>query len=420
MKRFALFCSFAFACSARSSLETSGAVGGGSAGASSSDGASTSSSSSTGGGGSGGSGGQSNCSALTLDGEPYLVPFAKNASAPELGAANEQELFLTWRAQDGALVANTSLTPSSVWPDPFDSSVVLVPSVSSFVVGPSPYGSAGFFRDNQGSFWLTAAVGTFDFIPLYNSPTEPLYVASNQEVVFFSRNDGLFMTTESYGPSGSISYDPPFCIASKSLASAIPLAGGEFLVASVDSAEPGQSCFGQGFELGTNVVTRRYAELQDGVVVEQFPQVEPLLHLGLAPTTFGSWLVYQTDGSTAESMPPIYAYRLDASGVRLPASSDPMPLTESGLYTSELAIATMGDALVIATIDSVDPSAPVVVLRRFEADGSPGPVTSFATNAAWLTGHLRMVGTRDGQSLLLAWSAELDASVAVAKVECSP
>ncbi len=416
MKRFALLCSFAFACSARSSLETSGAVGG-SAGSSSSDGASTASSNSTGGGG---SGGQSNCSTFALDGEPYLVPFARNASAPEVGSANDVELFLTWRAQDGALVANTSLTPSSVWPDPFDSSVVLVPSVSSFVVGPSPYGSAGVFRDAEGSFWLSAAVGTFDFLPLYDSPTEPLYVASNQEVIFFSRNDGLYMTTESYGPSGLISYDPPFCIASKALASAIPLAFGEFLVASVDSAEPGQSCFGQGFELGTNVVTRRYAELQDGVVVEQFPQVEPLLHLGLAPTTFGSWLVYQTDGSTSETMPPIYAYRLDSSGARLSGSSEPLALTLAGESSSELALATMGDALVIATIDAVDPSAPVVVLRRFEADGSPGPATSFPTNAAWLTGHLRMVGTQDGQSLLLSWSAELDASVAVAKVECRP
>jgi hypothetical protein len=418
MKRLALLCtSFVLACSARSSLETAGGSAG--TGASSSNGSSSpSSSSSTGAGGSGGQ--QSDCAALALDGEPYLVPFAKNSTAPELGFANDSELFLAWRAEDGALIANTTLTPSSVWPDPFDSSIVLEPSVSALVVGPSSNGTAGLYRDGFDQFWFTSRMVTFDFIDLYTTPTEPLFVAANEDVIFFSRNDGLFLTTESYGPSGLISYGPPFCIASKVLASAIPLPGKQFLIASVDSADAGQSCFGQGFELGTNLVTRRYAELQDGELVEQFPQVEPLLHLGLVPTSFGSWLVYQTDGSTSETMPPVFAYRLDNAGVRLPSSAEPLALTESGLFSSELALATMGDALVIATVDSTDPSAPVVILRRFEADGSPGPVTSFATNAAWLGGHLRMVGSKDGQSLLLAWSADLDASVAVAKVACSP
>jgi hypothetical protein len=75
---------------------------------------------------------------------------------------------------------------------------------------------------------------------------------------------------------------------------------------------------------------------------------------------------------------------------------------------------------VIAWVDAIDPSAPLILVRRVRADGSIVAETSIPTLAAFLSGKLRMVTSPDQRHLLLAWTADVNKSVGVAKVSCSP
>ena len=116
---------------------------------------------------------------------------------------------------------------------------------------------------------------------------------------------------------------------------------------------------------------------------------------------------------------PLRDSNLHGGGLQ-PQGSGPLALTGSGIATNTLAATAMDDDLVIAWVDSVDPSAPVILLRRVRADGEVVAETAIPTNAAWLAGKLRMVTSPDQRSLLLAWTADVNKSVGVAKVTCSP
>jgi hypothetical protein len=116
-------------------------------------------------------------------------------------------------------------------------------------------------------------------------------------------------------------------------------------------------------------------------------------------------------------MPPLVLHRLDPLGARI--DPGPIPLTGS-LSTPTLAIAPIGDHLALAYVDALDPSAPVVILQLHTPDGTLLASTSFPTNPAWLTGRLDITAAPDDTALVLAWTADFDKTVGVAKVRCVP
>lgn len=144
-------------------------------------------------------------------------------------------------------------------------------------------------------------------------------------------------------------------------------------------------------------------------------------HVAMAPASFGAWVVYQTAGLDAEVPPPIVAFQVDGHGAALPDPSNPVDVAVSPQGTfSAVAVAALGDSLAVAWIDSLDPSAPTIMVQIVRPDLSLGPATSIPTGALWYTGRLRMIGSLSGGTLLLSWESSIDDQWqrALARIDC--
>jgi hypothetical protein len=402
------------ACGARSSLREDGASDspGGSPGIGGGPG--------VGGQPSGGSGpgGSPPCGRLEIEGEPYRISANQNATAPEVGLTGDGTLFVAWLAQDGTLVGDGSLTPPLPWPDPFDAITVLAPSATGFATGARPGAAVAFYRSAASDWFLQRDLwggGPAELV--FNGAGEPLIAAAAETFSVVGWAESALVNLATLGDSGVLAPFTSLCLEKRPPLAAISR-GSEVLTATADSLS-GSSCFAQVPQQGNAIrVYRALADQPLPFETDLVEENEPILHLELAPASFGAWLVYQTDGSLSEVMPPIQLYRLDAQGVRIEES--PIQLTGSDLSTITVAIAAVGENLAFAYVDSLDPSAPVVLIQLHGPDGALLQSTSFPTNPAWLTGRLRMTATPDGSSLLLAWTADVDKSVGVAKIRCLP
>jgi hypothetical protein len=128
---------------------------------------------------------------------------------------------------------------------------------------------------------------------------------------------------------------------------------------------------------------------------------DDVVYTRLLPRKGGSWLLFRESGASAEVQPPGMAMPLGPDG----ATGEPFPVTSDG--TDRVAAAALGDGFVVAFVDSLDPSAPNIVLRVYSATGALSAQTSFDTNGAWLNGdRLTLVGSPDGRSFLVGWTGD--------------
>lgn len=156
-----------------------------------------------------------------------------------------------------------------------------------------------------------------------------------------------------------------------------------------------------------------------GTEGSHFELGEPVAYLHLAPASFGAWVVFQSDGGNSLMVPPIVAARIDHLGQAISAL-DPIPVSPAGFLTNSVAVASLGDTLAVAWVDSVDPSAPTIVVQLVEPSGILGAGISIPTNDASLSGQIEMLASPDGNSLLLAWEGQVDGPrVALARVDCA-
>ncbi|MEZ4442671.1 MAG: hypothetical protein R3B72_26490 [Polyangiaceae bacterium] len=135
-------------------------------------------------------------------------------------------------------------------------------------------------------------------------------------------------------------------------------------------------------------------------VVEDLPLGEPIIYLEVLQSEGHVWVLYTTDGSTAEVAPPVFAQELAADGSFVGASITTTPSGMSGPYGA----AALGSGFVVAFVDN-SAGAPTLVLRAFDGAGSldaegavtlPGPVV----------GQQLAVRTSPSQdAALIAWSA---------------
>jgi hypothetical protein len=413
-------------CGARDALDVDGSSDVTSVGAAGPGPSTSPSSPASSGTGAGGTGAGAPCTNFVVDGEPYTIPAGQNATEPEVGVMPDGRLFVAWLAQSGALVGDATID-LDVWPHPFESISELAAPASAFVAGQGALGPVAFFGDSLGGTGLLRELFTGSPpSPTFNSTGKPLFAVDVGSRTLYALDEGGLLNVGSHAlPAFAASHGPSICLGSKTLASAA-LKGNNVVVAYADSLAPGQSCFAQVPQPGLNLVTMRYEatgspdasfNLAQAAVLTQ---AEPLLHLELASTGFGAYAVFQTDGSTSEVMPPIQAYLLDQGGGLQPRGAGPITLTGSGVATNTVAAVAMEEDLVIAWVDAIDPSAPLILVRRVRADGSIVAETSIPTLAAFLSGKLRMVTSPDQRHLLLAWTADVNKSVGVAKVSCSP
>lgn len=416
----ALTLALAAGCGARDALRVDGddTTGAGAAGASGSTSPSTPAST--------GTGAQAPCNGFAVDGEAYPIPVGQNATEPEVGAVPDGRLFVAWRMQNGSLAGDATIDLDA-WPHAFESIQPLAPDVTAFVTGPGVDGPVAYVRDPFGEAGLARDLFTgAPIVSAFVTNGAPLFVIEIQNRVLYATNEGSFLNVGAYADPGTVAtHGPSICLGTKMLGSAISK-NDHAVVAYADSIAPGQSCFAQVPQPGMSLVTKRYEVTGSDdasfnlVDVETLVQPEPLFHLELASTGFGAYVVFQTDGSTSEVMPPISAYLLDHGGALQPAGAGPIAVSPSGVSSQSIAVASMDDDLVVAWVDALDPTAPTIIVRRVRSDGTVVAETAVDTSPAWLFGKLRMVTSRDQASLLLAWTADVDKTVGVAKVSCTP
>lgn len=210
------------------------------------------------------------------------------------------------------------------------------------------------------------------------------------------------------------------CATDRMLADAVGLGLGGLVA--FDSGRPFGLCMGDG-------LPGPPTELQIGSFTPGQPLVhgttvkltDPLRSLHLTERSDGAWVVWQENGASAFTPPPIQAMRVDVNGA--PASS---PIAVNGGGTIGPTAATrLGDGVAVAWIDSTEPSAPTLLFQVIEASGELGAAASLPTLEAWQTGdRISLLGSADGRSLLLAWSGMPDPGgdalrrVYVARFDC--
>lgn len=433
----------AAACGSRSDLlgTTGDGAGGGQGGATGT--AAGGSTPATGGGGSTGTTGSTGGSApfecaqlsLALD---LIVP------APSPGLARAPQIALLDPVDPGHEVLSFLDSPGgeagallafrvdafAEWPPAFDGPALLDEGVIAYAAGPGPSGPVGLLHPAGAP--ATLATALYPQLVAAEAPFTAgdaiLFAAGIPDRTFVAQST----QAPGYGVLGLGSYQPGslpqgegplVCITSPVLAAGVP-SGAGFLVAYLEPDPPEPGCDPAAPHPGTVVSVSRYeAPPGLGTFLERtqglrLHQGEPAAHLALAQASSGGWLVFQTDGSTARIPPPIVALRLDAAGNAL-APDELIPVSPGGAVVPALAAAGLGDALAVAWIDALDPSAPVIAVQIVGPDGALGAAASIPTNAAWYAGGLQLLASPAGDSLLVAWETfDEGGRVALARLDC--
>lgn len=425
--------SSAAACGSRSDIASqepasSGGTGGGGATAGTTS-TSTTSTSTT----STGTGGSIECADLSVT-PVAVVPSPGVARAPEIALlpSSGEVVVAFLDAPEGA---DTSLVAGradvfGAWPPAFDELAVWSTGITRFATGPGPAGPAALLHHTSGT--ATLATTFFPDISIAEAPLtagdEILFATAIPDRYLFGQ---AYTTPEydvldlgSYQPSSlPQSEEPLVCLTSRVLGAAIP-SGPGFLAAYLEPDPPEPGCNPQSTGPGTVLSVSRYEAppgagtfltRTQGVRLAHF---EPIVNLGLAPASFGGWVVFQTDGSTSRSAPPVSAFRVDTAGQALDPGES-IAVSPGGAVVPAVAVAALGDTLAVAWIDAIDPSAPVIAVQLVLPGGALGPATSIPTNEAWYAGHLRLLASPGGDSLIVSWeSSPGDTRAALARIDC--
>jgi len=438
--RAALLPTFALllaACGARSTLVPSDSAStrgnGGAGGASSSSvtsGSSSSASSSVG-------GGYPGCDALVVVDPVAVAPTPTLARAPEIGLPDQSgEVFLSFIEATfdapGALRA-VRMAPFVEWPPPeFGAFLDLDTDIFDYVTGPGPAGPVALLRHASGggeALLATTFLPHIEGIGLFSGGDDLLFVTAIPDRYFAAQADEVpgynVLDVGSYQPNSlPQSEDPYVCITSRVLGAAVP-SGTGFLAAFAEPNPPKPATCDPLFPLPGSVVSlMRYespagfGSFLDRKQGERLGAVEPLVHLKMAPASFGAWVVFQTDGSTSRVQPGVVALRVDTGAQQL-VPGEIIRVSPDGVTWGPIAVAALGDALVVAWVEAIDPSAPTIMVQIVAPDGTLGAATSIPTNVAWLKDRLRLQASADARGILVAWESDLGAAlIGLARIDC--
>lgn len=378
------------------------------------------------------------CAALLVQPPSNLTVVDGSASRPRLspdplGDQALLSLLSTLPGQASKSLFSARVDAFTEWPPSANAVFGIAADVVDYEVGPGASGTVGLVqRDGMqaelyGS-WITN-LSPFD-VPITTSSRIQFVTGLADRFFFAGANE-----TPEYEVLGIGSYQPNslpqtegplVCTPNPIHAAAVALPG-RFLLAITQPGPNQKACPPGAKNPGTTAWIHRYdSPSEPGSMLEYKGGSpvgvlfdEPIVHLGMAPAKEGAWLVFQTDGSTAESPPPVFAAKIDVSG----AWSEPNELyavTPGGYLPPDVAVAAFGDRLAVAWIDAIDPSAPLILVQLVEPDGSLGPGVSIPTNEAWYSSDLRLLTSPDGQKLLLSWSVSPEeGSLGVARVDCA-
>lgn len=136
-------------------------------------------------------------------------------------------------------------------------------------------------------------------------------------------------------------------------------------------------------------------------IAEDVELTEPIRVLELVERSDGAWLVWQTDGSTSEVPPPVFAQALDREGQPL---GDVFTIVPAG-YLPPFNVTRFGDGLAVAFFDFFDPGPPTLVVRVFD-----GPEVLAEASTSLPFGPVLpplappMAVSPEGDAILVGWS----------------
>lgn len=126
--------------------------------------------------------------------------------------------------------------------------------------------------------------------------------------------------------------------------------------------------------------------------------------LALVPRSDGAWVVWQAKPNV--TVAPIFAARLDTDGNLLTL---PNAFGKQSAALAGFAVDRVADDLALAWVDVNVPSGPTIHVQLFDQDAVNDPHLDFAIQPAppqWPTGPLSLLGSPDGQHLLVSWEAQ--------------
>lgn len=414
-----------------SPVTTSGGVGGASA-SSATSGAGGAGAGGAGTGGAGGAGGLL-CNALSFSGPPIIdlvVALGHEERRPILvtedGGARAAVVFALEPIESPGVpfpIGHTAFAPWGEWP-----STIGQGHFAASIGGrrfAATGGDGGFALllpvgggPNPGVYFAPSVAPETDYSPIPDAfvvTTEPMsrpaFVArgASGHLAGSLHDAGGFLQLEInfITPEGSVfgASLASGCATSPMVTGAVP-SGDGFLVA-FSSGRPFGTCFnddgipGPPTELQVAWMDGN-GTIKPGAVL---PGIEPIFGAQIVARSDGAWLVWQHDGSTSEVSPPILAVRLDATGQ---LASDIFEVVPTGASSARpFAADRLGDKLVVAWVDAIDPSAPSLIVQVFDEAGLLTGGASLSTAPGFFfDDQLAIMGSPAGNQVLLAYASD--------------
>lgn len=195
----------------------------------------------------------------------------------------------------------------------------------------------------------------------------------------------------------------PYCASNRFVGDMLPIAGSLFFVHS--SSDNGQCPSSPGPQgVARHLVLHRLHGQIDSTET-MYDGEDDMVYARLLPRPGGAWLIFRESGASALVQPPGMAMPIglqQGSGSAFPITTTP--------GAGQMAVAALGGGFVVAVVDSVDPSAPTVLLSVYSGEGMLLTETSFSTNGAWLNGdRLSLIASPDSTSFLVGWTGNKSA-----------
>ncbi len=133
--------------------------------------------------------------------------------------------------------------------------------------------------------------------------------------------------------------------------------------------------------------------------------------IALVPRSDGAWVVWQAKPNV--TVAPIFAARLDTDGNLLTL---PNAFGEQNSALAGFAVDRVADDLALAWADAIAPGGPTIHVQLFDKDAVNDPHVDFSIKVAppeLPTGALSLLGSPDGQHLLVSWQAQDAAGLSV-------
>lgn len=367
------------------------------------------------------------CTTLVHDAPAIVVPTTTSSPLrPDLAALPGGDTLLTWVTSNANLQAY-ALDTSGAWPPAFEGETDLGIDAAEYVLGA---GVDGPIAHTTGVFGKTALFAPVWPVPQQLLPPgaplgfggESLFAAAVPGRWLFGRSDDAGeIQVMSLDANGALHIEAPSVCVTRALAGAAASGPGFLAVIGRPFLQEPSCDVGipRPPEMASVV---RYDPSIDGaplvtVVHDQLVMPEPLLSLKIVPASFGAWIVYQTDGSTSVAMPGIHAVQVDRGGQLRDPSAAPIAVSPDGLPAGPIAVAPMGDAVVV-TYPGATADVPILVVQRVEPEGTLGPRAEVATDITWLTGQVRALASAD--RIVVTWEGgNAVTSLGLARFSCA-